>query len=168
MIEDYCIAQFQKGFVTSSVLETLSTLCLNFPERTVWFDTVRTWLQNANGPAAIELVELIAIHGVLNDRAGREAARLIPSSPYFFGLFNAIVAAEKMNRAIMHCEVSEKYTGVFRRALEFLEHPKLRIFSPILAMFPEDVPMPPVFDAFLAENAGKIQRMHQTESAHEW
>jgi hypothetical protein len=87
---------------------------------------------------------------------------------YFFALFNATVAAERQRRGTGFAEIAAKYAGVYRRALEMLGDPKLRIFAPVLAMFPDDVQVPPQLDAFIEQNRDKIQRAYALEAEHEW
>jgi hypothetical protein len=67
-----------------------------------------------------------------------------------------------------HAAVAAKYCGVYRRALDLLGDPKLRIFAPLFAMFPEDVPVPREIEDFFAAQSERIARVHVVESAHEW
>jgi hypothetical protein len=162
MIHDYCMAQVKAGFVTNGLVDTWVSLCSKTKEHQQFCDAMESWMSGSIGPAAIGATETVATHRQGNGGDG------IGSMRYFFGLFNCVLAMERQNRKLGHTDLMAQYTGVHRRAFELLDDPKLRVFAPILAMFPEDVPVPSYMETFLQESIDKIQRGYSLEAEHEW
>jgi hypothetical protein len=132
------------------------------------FTEMDAYLRSVAGLATIPIAEAMSIAKLMESDTEDDAVVGLPPSDYFFQRFNAVVATEKRDREIRHQRVTALYEGVHRKALELLEDPKFRIFAPVLAMFPEDVPVPPEIDEFLAVQRDQILRVHVVESAHEW
>jgi hypothetical protein len=118
----------------------------------------------------VEAVEAVAL--AVNERASDAIVEVlcetIAQCRYFFALFNAVVAAERKGCTWLRRKLMGRFSGVYRRALELLEDPKLRMFAPVLALFPEDVPVPPELARFFEDSAGRITCVHEREVAHEW
>jgi hypothetical protein len=162
MIQDYCIGQIKSGFVTPGLIDVFTSLCTKTKDSRQFCEVTESWLAGPIGPGTLTIAESIAQH--------RQANGVDPSGQmrYFFGLFNCEVLGEKQNRGGGHANVISRYTGAYKRAIELLGHPKLRVFAPILAMFPEDVPVPSEIEAFFDANLEKIQRTFSLEAEHEW
>jgi hypothetical protein len=168
MIEAYCLKQFRADRVTVALIEAFSAHCTKRGEPQKFFNAVREWLPCAGGPSAVELAEAVALYAVASEPEAPDVETLLPIFPSFFALFNAVATAERKRRGLGHQGLRERFRGVYNRALELLDDPKLRIFSPVLAMFAEDTPVPAELETFFVENTDRIQRAYEAEAAHEW
>jgi hypothetical protein len=168
MIENFCVAQIRRGFVSSGLLDVYATLCGRTHEWRAFFEVLSECVAGREGPAAISVLEQMALQALAADPETVEAARVVPETPYFFGFFNAVIAVEKKNKAMRHEDLARKMEGVHRRALELLEHPKFRFFAPLYALFEEAVEVPGALEDFLDQNLDRMKATYETESAHEW
>jgi hypothetical protein len=129
---------------------------------------LEVWLGSMFGMDAIDVAQDAAMHALTCVESITDAADVVPSCSDFLAVFNAVVAVEKKNRQLVHTRLMEKYHGVHRRALELLNIPKLRIFAPMFALFPEDIPVPEAIEEFFRESEARIQRTHAIDAYHEW
>jgi hypothetical protein len=165
MINEYCISQVKAGFVTIGLIEVFVALSIKSKDHQPFFRAVGDWVASLSGAAAIPIAQAIALHHL---SYGSDAGAAQLQMRYFYVLFNCIIVRGKQNRALGHAEWTAKYTGVYRRALELLNDPRLRVFAPVLAMFADDVPVPAEVEAFFQQNVDRIERFYTLDSAHEW
>jgi hypothetical protein len=168
MIEDFCAAQVKQGFVTPALLDAYVAVCGRTHGYHGFFEALYEWLSGGVGPAAIFALEQMALQALAADPEAVEAARVVPETSYFFGLFNAVLAVEKKSRAMRHEDLLRKLAGVHRRALELVNDTKFRFFAPLYALFEDPVDVPGELEAFLDQNRDRMQASYETESAHEW
>jgi hypothetical protein len=168
LIEDFCVEQVQLGHVTAPLMEIFTSVVGKTKQYHRFFDSMNEWIGAGVGPAAVAALEQMALQGVASDSAAGEVSRVVPPIPYFFGFFSAIVAAERKNRSMKHIETVRRLSGVHRRAIELLEHPRFRFFAPLYALCSEDVTVPVEIEEFLERNQDKMQALYEVESANEW
>jgi hypothetical protein len=162
-IVNYCVRIAESQPLPPAVMDLFTTIA----DKGRFLEALGKCMQVA-GYSAAAMAEATAVQAFAWVEDTSDAVNVVPRCEAFYQLFNAVVVCEKKHRKMGHERLMERYTGVYRRALELLTVPKLRIFAPMFAMFPEDVPVPGVIEEFLRENEEKIVRLHVVDEYHEW
>jgi predicted anti-sigma-YlaC factor YlaD len=168
LMNAFCLAKVRAGAMTSVITDVFTHVCQKQRNTALLFAETDAYFRSVSGPVTIPIAEALAVTKLSRAGEGDDASVVLPPSDYFFQKFNAILAAEKREREMGHAKVTQMYSGVYSKALQLLEDPKFRIFAPVLAMFPDDRPVPPEIDEFLEAQGDRIARVHVVESAHEW
>jgi hypothetical protein len=167
-IQMFCVQTAKSQGLPPAVLDLFTSVCDKLRENPLFVETVQSCLETVAGYNQATLAESCATQGFSFVSDTSDVIAVVPKCSLFFSMFNAVVVSEKKHRQMGHARFAAGFQGVHKRALELLSVPKFRIFAPMLALFPEDIPVPEAIETFFVEHEDKIQRLHVQDQYHEW
>jgi hypothetical protein len=168
VLEKDLIDQVHRRNASATLVEVFTFLTHRLRYNHQLFEVMHEYLIDQTGYDAVPVIEAVAGFGAQSGFDRNDVTSVIPTCADFYGTFSAIVIAIKKNRSLKPDALAGKYKGVYRKALDLLGDAKLRVFAPMLAMFPDDAPVPAQILSFFDQIRDKITRTHKPDTEHEW